>query len=146
MPALTEFLDSTRVHLAISLHDPFPAEREKLMPAQKAFDIRKVVEVLRKYDFSGQRRVSFEYIMFDRVNDSKKYADEVIRLLEGLNCRVNLIRFHSIPDSPLRPSPLSIMEKFESRLNAHGLVSTIRASRGEDIFAACGLLSGNREK
>ncbi|MCR5828550.1 MAG: 23S rRNA (adenine(2503)-C(2))-methyltransferase RlmN [Bacteroidales bacterium] len=139
---LKEFLDSTRCHLAVSLHNPFPEEREELMPAQHRHDIRDVIALIKKYDFSGQRRVSFEYTMFAGVNDDKRHADGVISLLKGIPCRVNLIRFHKIPDSDLATCPPAVMELFEQRLQKAGITTTIRASRGEDILAACGMLAG----
>ena len=139
---LKEFLDSTRCHLAVSLHNPFPDEREELMPAQHRHDIRDVIALIKKYDFSGQRRVSFEYTMFAGVNDDKRHADGVISLLKGIPCRVNLIRFHKIPDSDLATCPTAVMELFEQRLQKAGITTTIRASRGEDILAACGMLAG----
>lgn len=139
---LKEFLDSTRCHLAVSLHNPFPEEREELMPAQHRHDIRDVIALIKKYDFSGQRRVSFEYTMFAGVNDDKRHADGVISLLKGIPCRVNLIRFHKIPDSDLATCPPAVMELFEQRLQKSGITTTIRASRGEDILAACGMLAG----
>lgn len=142
MPALERLLEETKVHIAISLHNPFPEQRLELMPMEKAFPIEKTVSLLKRYDFTGQRRVSFEYTVFQGVNDSKSHADALIRLLRGLECRVNLIRFHAIPDSPLRSAPIGAMEIFRDRINAGGITATIRASRGEDIFAACGLLSG----
>ncbi len=146
IPKLKVLLDSTKVHIAISLHNPFPSQRMELMPMEKAWPIEKVIALLKKYDFTGQRRVSFEYTVFSGVNDSKTHADALIRLLKGLECRVNLIRFHAIPDSPLKTSPLSAMEMFRNRLSSGGITATIRASRGEDIFAACGLLSGEHRK
>ncbi|MDD2491931.1 MAG: 23S rRNA (adenine(2503)-C(2))-methyltransferase RlmN [Bacteroidales bacterium] len=145
-PQLKDFLDNSKCHLAISLHNPFDSERLELMPMQKAWPVEETIELIRDYDFSGQRRVSFEYIMFDGWNDNKRHADALTRLLRGLECRINLIRFHSIPDFPLKTSPLPIMEMFKERLNRAGIVTTIRSSRGEDIMAACGMLSGNNSK
>ena len=142
LPSLRRFMDETRCHLAISMHNPFPDERADIMPVQKAYDIRDVVSLIKKYDFTGQRRVSFEYTMFSGYNDDKRHADAIIRLLSGLECRVNLIRFHRIPDFPYETSPDGIMEIFRDRLSRAGITATIRASRGEDIFAACGMLAG----
>lgn len=142
LPNLKKFLDGSRCHLAVSLHNPFPEERAALMPVQRGFDILKVVEMLKQYDFSGQRRVSFEYTMFSGVNDTKRHADGLVRLLRGLQCRVNLIRFHSIPESGLKSSDDETIEQFKARLNNAGVLTTLRASRGEDIMAACGLLAG----
>ncbi len=145
LPALKRYLDGTRCHLAVSLHDPFPEERLSLMPVQKAWPASEVVDLLRQYDFSGQRRVSFEYTMFAGLNDSTAHADALIRLLRGLECRVNLIRFHKIPDAPYETSPDLVMERFRDRLNRNGITCTIRASRGEDILAACGMLAGTHK-
>jgi len=142
IPVLKRFLDESRCHLAVSVHNPFADERETMMPVQKAYPVQDVVDLLKQYDFSGQRRVSFEYTMFDGFNDDKRHADALIRLLGGLECRVNLIRFHKIPDFPYTTSPTYAMERFRDRLSAHGITCTIRASRGEDILAACGMLAG----
>lgn len=142
LPNLRRYLDESRCHLAISLHNPVSSERAAMMPVEKAWPIAEVVALLRHYDFTGQRRVSFEYTMFSGLNDDKAHADAVIRLLRGLECRVNLIRFHRIPDSDYAPSPQPVMENFRDRLSHNGITCTIRASRGEDILAACGLLAG----
>jgi len=142
LPALKKYLDEQRCHLAVSLHNPFPEERLEMMPAQKAWDIRQVIDLIRQYDFSGQRRVSFEYTMFAGFNDDKRHADALIRLLRGLECRVNLIRFHRIPDFPYDCASDAAMEAFRDRLNNHQILCTIRSSRGEDILAACGMLAG----
>ncbi|MBR4524847.1 MAG: 23S rRNA (adenine(2503)-C(2))-methyltransferase RlmN [Bacteroidales bacterium] len=142
LPTLRRYLDEQRCHLAVSLHNPFPEERLEMMPAQKAWDIRQVIDLIRQYDFSGQRRVSFEYTMFAGFNDDKRHADALIRLLRGLECRVNLIRFHRIPDFPYDCASDAAMEVFRDRLNNHQILCTIRSSRGEDILAACGMLAG----
>ncbi|MBP5382602.1 MAG: 23S rRNA (adenine(2503)-C(2))-methyltransferase RlmN [Bacteroidales bacterium] len=146
LPVLKTFLDEERCHLAVSLHNPFPEERLEMMPVQKAWPLEDVISLIRQYDFTGQRRVSFEYTMFAGWNDSKRHADALIRLLGGLECRVNLIRFHKIPDFPYDCPPDIRMEEFKNRLNNHGIVCTIRASRGEDILAACGMLAGRHSQ
>lgn len=146
LPNLRKYLEESRCHLAISLHDPFSDERLSMMPVQKAYPIDEVISMIRQYDFTGQRRVSFEYTMFAGFNDTKRHEDGLIRLLRGLECRVNLIRFHQIPDFPYRTSSDSIMEAFRDRLSAHGLTCTIRSSRGEDILAACGMLAGQHKE
>lgn len=138
---LERFLEESDCHLAISLHSPFPSQRRELMPAEKAFSITEMVEILRRYDFSKQRRLSFEYIVFKGVNDSLVYAKELVKLLRGLDCRMNLIRFHAIPNVDLEGTDMESMIAFRDYLTQHGLFATIRASRGEDIFAACGMLS-----
>jgi 23S rRNA (adenine2503-C2)-methyltransferase len=142
IPGLKRYLDECRCHLAVSLHDPFAPERLDIMPAQGAWPIQEVVDLIKQYDFTGQRRVSFEYTMFAGFNDTKAHADALIRMLRGLECRMNLIRFHKIPDFPYETSPDVIMENFKTRLNNSGIMTTIRASRGEDILAACGMLAG----
>ena len=142
VPVLRRFLDECHCHLAVSLHNPFPAERLSLMPVQKAYPIEDVIALLRQYDFTGQRRVSFEYTMFAGFNDTPRHADALLRLVQGLECRVNLIRFHRIDDFPYGTSSAAAMEAFRDRLTRGGVTATIRASRGEDILAACGLLAG----
>lgn len=143
---LRRFLDESDCHLAISLHSPFPAQRQELMPAEKVFSIVEIVDILRQYDFSKQRRLSFEYIVFKGVNDSLIYAKELVRLLRGLDCRMNLIRFHAIPNVDLEGADMETMLAFRDYLTQHGLFATIRASRGEDIFAACGMLSTAKQQ
>ncbi len=138
---LARFLDETDCHLAVSLHNPFPEERLSIMPVQKAYPIADIISLLRNYDFSHQRRLSFEYIMFSGFNDSLRHAEALARLLKGLNCRINLIRFHAIPGVNLKTSIESDMVIFRDYLNRKGFTCTIRTSRGEDIFAACGMLS-----
>lgn len=138
---LERFLNATQVHLAVSLHNPFPHERAEIMPVEKAWPIREVVEILRRYDFTHQRRVSFEYIVMSGLNDSPRHIRELCRLLDGIKCRINLIRFHKIPGSPYFSPDDRTMIAFRDALTAKGIHTTIRTSRGEDIQAACGLLS-----
>ncbi|MCQ2564210.1 MAG: radical SAM protein, partial [Mogibacterium sp.] len=145
IPGIRRFLDECQCHLAISLHNPFSAEREAIMPAEKAFHIADVMEVLREYDWSHQRRVSFEYILISGKNDSIRHAAEIIRLTRGIECRVNLIRWHSIPNVDLHSPEESKMIWFRDYLSDNGVTCTIRRSRGEDIQAACGLLSSNHK-
>lgn len=138
---LERFLSETTCHLAVSLHNPFHKERLEIMPAEAGLTLEETLESIRKYDFTGQRRVSFEYIVFDQRNDSPQHADELARLLRGIPCRINLIPFHQIPNVELRPTTKERMEQFKARLEQHGYTTTIRTSRGEDISAACGMLS-----
>ena len=95
------FLKESDCHLAVSIHTPFPIQRAKLMPAEKAFSITEIVDILRDYDFSKQRRLSFEYIMFKDENDDLNHARELVKLLKNVDCRINLIRFHAIPNVDL---------------------------------------------
>ncbi len=146
LPNLKRYLDDCKCHLAVSLHNPYAPERLSVMPVQGTWPIQEVIDLIKQYDFSGQRRVSFEYTMFAGFNDTKAHADALIRMLRGLECRMNLIRFHKIPDFPYETSPDIIMENFKTRLNNAGIMTTIRASRGEDILAACGMLAGQHRK
>lgn len=143
---LRRFIEESDCHLAISLHSPFPSQRKELMPAEKAFSITEIVDILKEYDFSKQRRLSFEYIVFKGLNDNLIYAKELVKLLRGLDCRINLIRFHAIPGVDLEGADMESMLAFRDYLTSHGLFSTIRASRGEDIFAACGMLSTAKQQ
>jgi len=138
---LRRFLDESECHVAISLHTPIPEQRAMLMPAERGMSITEIVGLMHQYDFSRQRRLSFEYIVFGGLNDSMTHAREIIRLLKGLECRVNLIRFHQIPGVSLRGADDKTMESMRDYLTMHGVFTTIRTSRGQDIYAACGLLS-----
>lgn len=140
VPGLRRFIDECDCHLAISLHNPFGAERQDIMPAEKMYNLSEVVALLKQYDWSHQRRVSFEYICWGDKNDGVKYANELIRLLKGLDCRINLIRFHEGVDRDFPASNESRMEWLRDYLTEHGITTTIRRSRGEDILAACGML------
>ena len=111
------------------------------MPVERAWPIAEAAAILRQYDFTHQRRVSFEYIVMSGLNDSPRHIRELCRLLDGIKCRINLIRFHKIPGSPYFSPDDEAMIRFRDTLTAKGIQTTIRASRGEDIQAACGLLS-----
>lgn len=142
--AVTRLLRDTQVHIALSFHSPYGAQRADLMPAERAWPGADALRFIASGDdFSRQRRLSVEYIMWDGVNSDMRAAAALGRLLRGLHCRVNLIRFHAIPGSDLKPCPIGRMEEFRDRLNDMGITATIRASRGEDIMAACGMLAGN---
>lgn len=142
---MKRLIETTKVHLAVSVHSPLPSQRAELMPVERAFPMVKIVDLLRKYDFAHQRRLTMEYIMWHGVNDTIRHAEALARLIKGTGARVNLIRFHAIPDSPLAPATREAMEAFRDRLNAIGVTATIRASRGEDIMAACGMLAGKQK-
>ncbi len=139
--AMTKFLENSECHLAVSLHTPFDEERRTLMPVQNNHPIEEVLKVIRSYDFGRQRRVSFEYIMFNDLNDTPAHVKQLARILDGIRCRINLIRFHPIPDAPYQTSDDKTIEEFREALNKKGIRTTLRASRGQDIEAACGLLS-----
>jgi len=123
------------------MHTPFDEERRKLMPVQQVYPLQEVLSEIRSWDFGRQRRVSFEYILFKGFNDSPAHVNELSRILHGIRCRINLIRFHPIPDTPLKSPDETTIQHFKELLNSKGITTTIRASRGQDIWAACGLLS-----
>lgn len=142
VPGLKRFLDESQCHVAVSLHNAVPQERLQMMPVQKAFPLSEVLALLRHYDWSGQRRLSFEYTMFRGLNDDQQHAQKLVDALKGLDCRVNLIRFHESPEAPYKTSMPTAIKAFQDYLNRHGVTCTLRASRGQDIDAACGLLAG----
>ncbi|HAN79225.1 MAG TPA: 23S rRNA (adenine(2503)-C(2))-methyltransferase RlmN [Bacteroidales bacterium] len=141
IPGIKKFLEESEAHLAISLHSPFETERKKLMPIENVYPLPEMLKVIKQFDFGKQRRVSFEYIMFKGLNDKFIHVRELAKVLNGIDCRINLIRFHPIPDTPLEGSDDATIAEFQSNLKAKGIMTTLRASRGQDIFAACGLLS-----
>lgn len=146
IPGLDKILNQSRCHLAVSLHTPFDSERAQLMPVEKVFPIKRVVDFLKQNSQDRQRRISFEYIMFRGINDTPKHVNGLTRLLNGLRCRINLIRYHPIPGVPYESSDEETIHWFKTRLNEKGLLTTIRASRGKDIFAACGMLSTAKQQ
>ena len=137
---LKRYIEESECHLAISLHNPFAIERQKVMPIEKVNHLSEVIALLKQYDWSHQRRVSFEYICWGGVNDTPKHANELLRLLKGLDCRINLIRFHAGVDQSFTSSNEQQMEWLRDYLTERGITTTIRRSRGEDILAACGML------
>jgi len=141
IPGMQRYIENCSAHLAISLHSPFDEERAELMPAQHKYPIKDVIKVLKQYDFGRQRRLTFEYALFDKVNDSEEHARATVRLLKGIRCRVNLIPFNSVPDINLKATSRKKVEAFQNILKQKGIVTTIRKSKGQDIAAACGLLS-----
>jgi 23S rRNA (adenine2503-C2)-methyltransferase len=139
--SIKDFLEKSRCHLAVSLHSPFDDERKALMPIQRTNSVKEVLDIIRDFGFNNQRRVSFEYILFKGLNDTPSHIRELARILNGIKCRINIIRFHRIPGSDFQSPNMAETFAFKEALNAKGILTTIRASRGEDIQAACGLLS-----
>jgi 23S rRNA (adenine2503-C2)-methyltransferase len=141
IPGLKRFLAESECHLAVSLHSPFHEERKSLMPIENVYPLPELLKVIHDFDFGNQRRITFEYILFDGINDSDRHIKELCKILHGLHCRINLLHYHQIPGSSLKPSPKERLISFRDELTKKGFIATVRASRGEDIFAACGLLS-----
>ncbi|MCR4560583.1 MAG: 23S rRNA (adenine(2503)-C(2))-methyltransferase RlmN [Bacteroidales bacterium] len=146
LPALKDFLEKSDVHLAVSVHNPFPEERAQIMPIENAQPLEQTIKLIEKYDFRHQRRFSAEYIMIQGFNDSAKHARKLAEILKNIPSRVNLIRYHEHPGSDFKASSEIKIHEFQEILNSRGIITTIRASRGEDIFAACGLLSTKNMK
>ncbi len=141
IPGIRQLIEGTACHLAISLHSPFKKEREHLVPSEKKHPVKEIIEMLKSYNFGRQRRISFEYIMFKKYNDTAAHADKLSEMLSGMSCRINLIKFHTFEGSSLRCSDDSTIDKFRDRLDEKGIITTVRASRGIDISAACGMLA-----
>lgn len=141
LSGIREFLEKSRCHFAVSLHSPFDEERKKLMPIQKTNNIGDVLDIIRNFEMNSQRRISFEYILFEGLNDTPRHVKELARILNGIKCRVNIIRFHAIPGSEFKSPDIEATNRFRDALNDKGITATVRSSRGEDIHAACGLLS-----
>jgi 23S rRNA (adenine2503-C2)-methyltransferase len=145
IPAMKVFLENSSCHLAVSLHSPFEEERRRLMPIEHVYSLKEVLQTIRDFPLGKQRRTSFEYIVFRDVNHSQRHVNELARILNGIRCRINLLRFHPIPNTPLASPDEQILEDFKAALEKKGIVTTIRRSRGQDIYAACGLLSTKEE-
>ncbi len=141
IPAMRHFIENSNCHLAISLHNPFDEERSAIMPVNKKHRLKDIISELRSHDFGRQRRVSFEYIVFHGMNDTPRHVKELARLLNGMRCRINLIRWHSIPGADFVGTDEERLLEFQKELKDKGIQTTIRVSRGQDIDAACGLLS-----
>lgn len=141
IPGVKRFLHDSRCNLAISLHSPFEEERRSLMPMNKAYPLKDVLDVIKSYPKEKHRRISFEYIVFGGLNHSSSHVKELARVLQGISCRINLIRYHSIPDNNLKPPAESELMQFKKSLEQKGFTTTVRKSRGQDIQAACGMLA-----
>ncbi len=144
LPKLEQFLDATTVRLALSLHSPFPRERETFLPTEKLHPARDILALLRDRREDKRRRITIEYIPFAGLNDSPKHAHELVKILKGLMVRVNLIPWNAIPGTTLQSSDPRRVEAFRAELERGGVPATIRVSRGPDIEAACGMLAGER--
>jgi 23S rRNA (adenine2503-C2)-methyltransferase len=141
IPGMKRFIEETKCQLAVSLHSPFDEERAMLMPVENIYPVKKVIDLLKRYDLNKQRRISFEYILFKGINDTKAHINQLARLLNGIRCHINLMHFHPIPGTPLIGTTEQELQEFKNNLNKKGILTTIRASRGLDILAACGMLS-----
>ena len=126
--------------LAISLHSAVQSTRNELMPGVKKHTLLRLHEAIQDYVEKTGRRPTYEYAMIDGVNDNNPEMQALIDFCQGTLCHVNLIQLNDVPDSPLKPSPMEKVETLQRRLTMHGVETTIRNSRGNDIDAACGQL------
>jgi 23S rRNA (adenine2503-C2)-methyltransferase len=145
LPGLERILRETRVNVTVSLHSPFPEERARLMPVEKKYPFREVLALLEAYPPDRRRRYSVAYTLFDGLNDHRDHLQALIALLRGRPLRVNLLPYHTVPGLPYRPAPAERLEAFRKGLLDADIPCTVRRSRGEEIAAACGLLSGREE-
>jgi len=143
VPAIRRLREDCDVSLAVSLHAPDDELRNELVPLNRKYPIAELLAACR--DYVGQdsrRRVTFEYVLLAGVNDSDAHARRLIRLLEGVPAKVNLIPFNPFPETRYRCSPPATIARFFALLNRAGIVTITRKTRGDDIDAACGQLAG----
>ena len=141
VPKIDELAEhKLQLSLAISLHGPNDAIRDRIMPVNKAYPIDVLLEACRRYYAATSRRIHFEYAMIDGVNDSEENAKELLRRLKGLPSHVNLIPLNHVEESPLKPSSRTAVMKFQKTLEEGGVTATVRRTLGSDIDASCGQL------
>jgi 23S rRNA (adenine2503-C2)-methyltransferase len=128
------------LNLAVSLSATTDEVRSQIMPINRRWPISELLEACRSYPLPNRRRLTFEYVMLDGVNDSSSDARRLAALLRGIRCKINLIPLNAAPDLPDRPTPRGRIEGFQQILHDAGLTATIRESRGWEISAACGML------
>ena len=147
VPDIARMGEATNAMLAISLHAANDELREKIMPINRKYPLAELMEACRNYPgLSNARRITFEYVMLKGINDSPKHARQLIKLLDGIPAKVNLIPFNPWPDSPYECSEWGTIENFGDIVNRAGFASPIRTPRGRDISAACGQLKSESEK
>jgi 23S rRNA (adenine2503-C2)-methyltransferase len=143
-PLIPRFIAETRVHLAVSLHAPTDAQRERLVPVNRRYPLAALIAACREVPLARRRRITFEYVMLAGENDSDLDARRLVRLLHGLRAKVNLIPFNPFPGCAYAPAPRARIVRFQELLLSQGVHATIRESRGQDIQAACGQLAVTR--
>ena len=143
VPAIRQLRQDCDVSLAVSLHAPDDRLRNELVPLNRKYPIRELLAACRDYVGEGRRRVTFEYVLLDGINDTDAHARELVRCLQGVPAKVNLIPFNPFPGSSYRRSPGARVDRFFELLNRAGIVTITRKTRGDDIDAACGQLAGD---
>ncbi|HTQ73126.1 MAG TPA: 23S rRNA (adenine(2503)-C(2))-methyltransferase RlmN [Burkholderiales bacterium] len=143
VPMIDRLSEECPVALAVSLHAPNDTLRDRLMPINRKYPLAELLSACKRYLGRAPRDfITFEYVMLDGVNDAEGHARELIDLLGDVPCKVNLIPFNPFPNSGFVRSSRRAIERFSALLNASGIVTTTRRTRGEDIDAACGQLAG----
>jgi 23S rRNA (adenine2503-C2)-methyltransferase len=143
VPMIDRLREECPVALAVSLHAPSDALRDRLVPINRKYPLVQLLAACRRYLERAPRDfITFEYVMLAGVNDGERHAHELIDLVSGIPCKINLIPFNPFPNSGFVRSPRKVIERFSELLNASGIVTTTRKTRGDDIDAACGQLAG----
>lgn len=140
-PAIRDFLTRSGCNLTLSLHSPFPAGRAEVVPAERAYPAREIIEMMKSWPATKKRRFSIAYVMISGINDTDGHLGELVKLLKGSSVRINLLPYHRIPGDSIHSSSRERMNYFRHNLTLSGISASIRKSRGEDISAACGLLA-----
>ena len=138
-----QILGNCQFTLAISLHSSNQKIREKIIPSAKNYEIENIIEDCKQYVRDTGRRVSFEYLMLNGVNDKLEHANELSNLMKGFQCHVNLIQYNQIDEAEFQRASLKNLQSFQSRLSLNGIAVSLRQSRGIDKNAACGQLRQN---
>jgi 23S rRNA (adenine2503-C2)-methyltransferase len=143
VPQIDRLAADCPVALAVSLHAPDDALRDRLVPLNRKYPLRELMAACRRYLRVAPRDfITFEYVMLDGINDTDAHADALVALVQDVPCKFNLIPFNPFPDAGLARSPEARIRAFAARLADAGLVTTVRRTRGDDIDAACGQLAG----
>jgi len=140
-PAIKEYLERSDYNLALSLYSPFHEEREKVIPAENAYPVEEIINMMSLYPLKRKRRMTLAYVMISGINDTDRHLEELIKITRGTQIRINLIPFHEIPDDGRRTSSEERLQLFKHNLIISGISASVRKSRGADISAACGLLA-----
>lgn len=140
-PGIEDFLNRSACNLTLSLYSPSTEERAAVVPVEKIYPVKEIIDMMKAYPLRKKRRLSLAYVMIKDFNDTPKHLEELIKLLERSSIRINLLPYHEVQDNPYHSSSEEKMRYFRHNLIRSGISASIRKSRGEDISAACGLLA-----
>jgi 23S rRNA (adenine2503-C2)-methyltransferase len=140
IPAMLKLREVSEASLAVSLHAPNDELRNKLMPINRKYPLNELMKVCKNYYKDSRRAVTFEYVMIDKVNDGEQHAHQLVKLVQGIRCKINLIPFNPFPGSKFRCSNIEAIERFRNILLKAGINTITRKTRGSDIKASCGQL------